>query len=219
MSVLVRHDIVLVRRDIDPVPAARLDDIAWLERAAEGLQASLDWGGRLPVAERDAPALRRAALARLGELGSDESLRAIARIERRRSPATAAELQADPLRVALFAQFTLADRRDTLLIEPGRSDVSIDGYQGVISYAADRETAPEARRAGGSCVSWDTTDADSRSALVTIREWRVHAAVARGAARCAASARAHASGTIDLAFLQRTAERWVLVGHRRTWVN
>lgn len=129
-AVLVRHELERERRDRDPVPPARLDDIEWLEAVVDGLQADVGTQRRLPVSERDSPALRRAAYARLGDIGSDEGLRAVERIALRHAPAAGAAIGSDPLRAALFAHFTLADRNGALSIELGHDEVPIDGYRG-----------------------------------------------------------------------------------------
>lgn len=209
-AVLVRHELELERRDRDPVPPARLDDIEWLEAVVDGLQADVGTQRRLPVPERDSPALRRAAFARLGEIGSADSLRAIERLQHRHAPATAAAIGGAPLRAALFAHFTLADRKDALSIELGHDAVPIDGYRGAVRYGVDRQAAQDAGTDGGPYVSWRTSRSDADAAIVTIRELQVLRPTPGASGE---------SGTTDLVFLRQTAGRWVVVGHRRTWIN
>lgn len=192
------------------MPPARLDDIEWLEAVVDGLQADVGAQRRLPVPERDSPALRRAAFARLGEIGSDDSLRSLARVEGRRITDATGSPADDPLRLALFAHFTLADRRDTLFIELGHDEMPIDGYRGAIRYGVDRQAAQDAGVSGGPYVSWRTTRSDDHTAIVALRELHLHGRTPGLSA---------VAGTTDLIFLRQTAGRWVVVGYRRTWIN
>lgn len=205
VAVLVRHTLALDRRDGNDLPRHKLDDIRWLERAVEGQQADVARQNRLPLSERDSPGLRRAAYARLGEIGSGDSLRSLARLEGRHLSDLTGSPADDPLRLALFAQFTLAERSEALSIELGHDEVPVAGYTGVVHYGVDRQAAQDAGVSGGPYVSWRTSRPDDQTAVVTIRELRL-----RGRTP---------AGTTDLVFLRQAAGRWVVVGYRRTWIN
>lgn len=167
---------------------------------------------RPPFSRAALQRLRLAAYARLGALGTDESVAAIRRVEQRLAPATAVEIGSDPLRVALFARFVVTRETQRLHVEIGHDRVPIDGHDRV-SYGVDADRILDGRSMlpdPGPLVGWHTRWTRPDAAVFAVCTSRRNTSTAPVSPAVAIEA-------TDLLHVRRTDGRWVVVGHR--WVQ